>query len=225
MRVELPAQAPSVEVELGGLGSDDGTDRVRARIRSLTRYAPRPILGATVRFSTPSGRVRTLVVAHATLVMAGARLVAFGTGATIGEATDRVRTTLRRQLLDLAHGRRKHSAADDPSTSDETPPVARHVTRMPPCPSVEAAVLALEQLDQEFGLYADTSDHRDAVVWREPAGEHGFAAAPTVTLTEAEAIQRLVLTGEPWVFYTDRGTGRGHIAHRREDHSYGVITP
>ncbi|QUQ64056.1 HPF/RaiA family ribosome-associated protein [Kutzneria sp. CA-103260] len=223
MRVEPLAQSSTIDVELGGLAAD-GAYRVRARILSLARYAPRPIIGGTVRFSTPSDRVRTPVVAHATLAMRGARLVAVGTGATIGEATDRVRTTLRRQLLDLAHGRRKHSRVDDPSTVDETPVVVRHVTRMPACASPEQAVLALDQLGQEFGLHVDATTGREAIVWRNPDGEYGFVTERP-TLTETAAIQRLVLTGEPWLFYTDRRTGRGHVAHRRGDHRFGVITP
>jgi len=225
MRVESPVQSPAIDVELGGLASVDSAERVRARILSLARYAPRPIIHATVRFSTPSGRARTVVIAHATLALSGTQLAAFGTGMTVGEATDRVRTTLRRQLLDLAHGRRKHSPATHPSTSDDALAVVRHVTRMPACASPEQAVLALEQLDQEFGLYVDSTTGRDAAVWRRPDGEHECLTGQPVMLTETDAIRRLVLTGEPWLFYTDDHTGRGHVAHRRGDHRYGVITP
>ncbi|MFC0432057.1 HPF/RaiA family ribosome-associated protein [Kutzneria buriramensis] len=222
MRVESPAQSPTVDVELGGVAAADSADRVRTRIQSLARYAPRPIIAATVRFSSPSGRRHTLV-AHATLALPGVRLDAFGTGPTVGEATDQVRTRLRRQLLDLAHGRRKHAAS--PSASDDEQAVARHVTRMPACASPEQAVLALEQLGLEFGLFLDTAAGRETVVWRGPDGRHEFAAAQPIALTEAEAIERLMLTGEPWLFYTDRRTGRGRIAHRRGDHRYGLIVP
>lgn len=222
MRVESPVQSPTVDVELGGVAAADSADRVRTRIQSLTRYAPRPIITAAVRFSSPSGRGHTLV-AHATLSMRGARLAAFGAGATVGEATDQVRTRLRRQLLDLAHGRRKHVASA--STSDESQVVVRHVTRMPACASPEQAVLALDQLGLEFGLYLDTATGREAVVWRGPDGRHEFAAERPIELTETEAIERLLLTGEPWLFYTDWRTGRGRIAHRRADHHYGLIVP
>lgn len=224
MRVETPTQSPTIDVELGGLASADSADRVRTRILSLDRYAPRPIIGATVRFSTPSGRARTLVVAHATLALSGTQLVAFGTGVTVGEATDRVRATLRRQLLDMAHGRRRHGRAGS-STSDDKPVVVRHASRMPTCASPEQAVLALDQLDQEFGLYVDATTGREAVVWRTSGGEYAFATERPAALTESEALQRLLLTGDAWLFYTDLHTGHGHIAHRRGDHRYGVITP
>jgi hypothetical protein len=222
MRVESPAQAPVVEVELGGLAPADMADRVRGRILSLGRYAPRAITGATVRFSAPSARTRATVVAHATLSLRGSQLVAFGAGATVGEATDRVRTTLRRQLLDLSHGRRGHQPAGQ-STSDESLVVTRHVTRMPPCASPEQAVLALEQLGLDFGLYVDSMTGREAALWRMPNGTYEFAAGPAVVLTEAAAIQRLTLSGEPWLFFADERTGRGRVAHRRGDHSYGLI--
>jgi hypothetical protein len=222
MRVESPAQSPTVDVELGGVAPAGSADRVRTRIQTLTRYAPRPNIGATVRFSRPAGRAHG-VVAQATLVLRGTRLDAFGAGVTVGEATDQVRTRLRRQLLDLGHGRRKHTTG--PSTSDETRAVVRHVTRMPACAAPEQAVLALERLGQEFGLYLDTATGREAVVWRDPDGRHEFVTAPPMTLTEADAIERLHLTGEPWLFYTDRRTGRGHVAHRRGDSRYGLIAP
>jgi len=223
MRVESPVQTPIVDVELGGLASADSADRVRTRILSLGRYAPRAITGATVRFSAPSARTCATVVAHATLSLPGSRLVAFGAGGTVGEATDRVRTTLRRQLLDLAHGRRRHSPVAAPSTSDESVVVARHVTRMPACASPEQAVLALEQLGLDFGLYVDSLSGREAAVWRRADGSHEFAAGPATVLTEAAAIQRLVLSGEPWLFFADEHTGRGRIAHRRGDHRYELI--
>lgn len=222
MRVESPS--PTIDVEFGGLAAANSADRVRARMLSLARYAPRPIIGGTVRFSSPAGRAHARVVAHAALAMSGTQLVAFGTGPTIGEATSRVRTTLRRQLLDLAHGRRRHARGDHPSISDDTPVVVRHVTRMPRCASSEQAVLALEQLGQDFGLYIDPITSRDAVVWRGPDGEHEFATGQPTALTETEAIRRLALSGEPWLFYTDQRTGRGHVVHRRGDHRYGLIT-
>jgi hypothetical protein len=222
MRVESPVRTPTVDVELGGLAPADSADRVRTRILSLGRYAPRPITGATVRFSSPASRAH--VVAHATLAMPGTRLVAAGAGTTVGEATDRVRGHLRRQLLDLAHGRRRHSPAAVPSTSDEMSTIVRHVTRMPVYASPEQAVLALDQLDQEFGLYVDAATDHEAVVWRGLDGTHGFATERPV-LTETDAIERLALSGERWLFYTDQRTGRGHVAHRREDHRYGVVTP
>ena len=125
---------------------------------------------------------------------------------------------------DRVRGRRRHSRAEHSSTVDDLPVVARHVTRMPACASPEQAVLALDQLGQEFGLHVDTATGREAIVWRNPDGECGFRTDRS-TLTETEAIQRLVLTGEPWLFYTDHRTGRGHVAHRRADHRYGVVTP
>jgi hypothetical protein len=222
MRVESPVQTPIIDVELGGLASADSADRVRGRILSLGRYAPRAITGATIRFSAPSARTRATVVAHATLSLPGNHLVAFGAGATVGEATDRVRTTLRRQLLDLSHGRRGRQPTG-PSTSDESVAVARHVTRMPPCASPEQAVLALEQLGLDFGLYVDSVTGREAALWRRPDGSHEFAADPAVVLTEAAAIQRLTLSGEPWLFFADEHTGRGRIAHRSGGHRYSLI--
>jgi hypothetical protein len=47
-------------------------------------------------------------------------------------------------------------------------------------------------------------------------------AAPT--LAEGEAISRLNLTGEPFLFYVDPDIGRGRVLYLRYDGHYGLIT-
>jgi hypothetical protein len=49
------------------------------------------------------------------------------------------------------------------------------------------------------------------------------ASAPA--LTEAEAIDRLDLSGSPFVFFVDSADGRGRVLYRRYDGHYGLITP
>ncbi|MBT2381356.1 sigma 54 modulation/S30EA ribosomal C-terminal domain-containing protein [Streptomyces sp. ISL-111] len=39
------------------------------------------------------------------------------------------------------------------------------------------------------------------------------------------AAQRLRLTGLPFVFFHDTGTGRGSVLYHRYDGHYGLITP
>jgi hypothetical protein len=41
----------------------------------------------------------------------------------------------------------------------------------------------------------------------------------------ARAIDRLELSGEPFAFFRDPGSGRGHVVYHRYDGHYGLITP
>jgi hypothetical protein len=51
------------------------------------------------------------------------------------------------------------------------------------------------------------------------------AAQPAPELDLAGALERLDVGDEPWVFYRDGTTGRGHVVYRRHDGHYGLITP
>ncbi|MBX6388886.1 MAG: sigma 54 modulation/S30EA ribosomal C-terminal domain-containing protein [Frankia sp.] len=48
---------------------------------------------------------------------------------------------------------------------------------------------------------------------------------PAPVLTEAEAVDRLELTGSRFVFFLDKTTGRGALLYRRFDGHYGLILP
>jgi hypothetical protein len=47
--------------------------------------------------------------------------------------------------------------------------------------------------------------------------------APALTLVAAR--ERLDVGPEPWVFFEDADTGRGHLLYRRYDGHYGLVTP
>jgi ribosome-associated translation inhibitor RaiA len=104
-----------------------------------------------------------------------------------------------------------------------------------------AAVFELEAMDYDFHLFTDATTERDSVVHRLP--EHGgygllcSGAAPesllglkvsplaAPELTAHQAIDRLDLSGQPFVFFTDAATGRGNLLYHRYDGHYGLITP
>jgi hypothetical protein len=44
-------------------------------------------------------------------------------------------------------------------------------------------------------------------------------------LSAAEAIDRLNLSGQPFLLYADAATGRGRVLYRRYDGHYGLIQP
>jgi ribosome-associated translation inhibitor RaiA len=103
----------------------------------------------------------------------------------------------------------------------------------------DEAAYEMELLGHDFYLFTDSRSGKDAVVYRD--GEGRFAirgeAVPTVesarlvemlgsapALTESEAVTRLELGGEPFVFYLDPETGRGRVLYIRYDGHYGLIT-
>ncbi|MFD8554703.1 sigma 54 modulation/S30EA ribosomal C-terminal domain-containing protein [Streptomyces fradiae] len=106
----------------------------------------------------------------------------------------------------------------------------------------EDAVIDLEAMDHGFWLFTDLATGHDSVVYRdtrtgrprmaslgtprpERAGEFTVSAAPVPASTVAGAVQRLRLTGLPFVFFRDTATGRGSVLYHRYDGHYGLITP
>jgi hypothetical protein len=106
------------------------------------------------------------------------------------------------------------------------------------------AIAFMNAMDYDVLLYTDDQTGEDAVVYRSgPTGvrlarQHSMhpPATPTsvpltvnahriATLTPAGATSRLVRGWLPFVFFTDRDTGRGNLVYRRYDGELGRITP
>jgi hypothetical protein len=108
----------------------------------------------------------------------------------------------------------------------------------------EEAVVEMELLHHDFLLFTDAATGAESVVYRRPGNTHGLIAAgdqaerskpsvdwitvdpaPAPSLTTAEAIERLDLSEDPFVFFLDVERGRGSIVYRRYDGHYGLIEP
>ncbi|WP_438295526.1 ribosome hibernation promotion factor [Streptomyces sp. HUAS TT7] len=122
--------------------------------------------------------------------------------------------------------------------------IVRHKSFSLPRQTPTEAVFDLEAMDYDFYLFTDAGSGRDGVVYRDTgAGAHRLATAggpalahhgaPGLTLSTvpvpsigvAEAVERLDLTGLPFVFFSDSATGRGSVLYHRYDGHYGLITP
>lgn len=105
--------------------------------------------------------------------------------------------------------------------------------------SPDEAAFEMDLLGHDFYLFTDRGTGKDSVVYRDGDGRyavrgeavpseesaalvHLVGSAPT--LSEAEAITRLELSGEPFVFHLDRESGRGRVLYLRYDGHYGLIT-
>lgn len=106
------------------------------------------------------------------------------------------------------------------------------------------AAAVLNAMDYDVHLYTDADTGEDAVVFR--SGATGLRLArqrtmrpPTMSsglpltinsreipvLSAAEATTYLAEYWLPWVFFTDRDTGRGNLLYRRYDGDLGLIAP
>ena len=120
--------------------------------------------------------------------------------------------------------------------------IVQHKTVDPlPC-SVDEAVVEMADLDHDFHLFVEVGRGVDSLVYR--AGPTGIrlaqidgragevvpgdvrATVSTVSpplLDTAEAVDRLRLTGLPFLFYLDGDHGRGAVLYHRYDGHYGLI--
>ncbi|MFN8035330.1 MAG: sigma 54 modulation/S30EA ribosomal C-terminal domain-containing protein [Acidimicrobiia bacterium] len=108
--------------------------------------------------------------------------------------------------------------------------------------TVDEAAFEMELLAHDFFLFSELATGVDSVVYRrrdgsfgllQPAGtradltacvasvHHGDRVAGN--LTDAEAVELLDLTDDPFVFYVDEATGRGRVLYRRYDGHYGLV--
>lgn len=128
--------------------------------------------------------------------------------------------------------------ASFPRPTQEREVVRRKTFALTPMTPDEAAY-EMELLGHDFYLFTDSRTGKDAVVYRDGDGRFAIRgeavveseSAPLVEmvgsapmLSESEAISRLDLSGEPFVFYLDPETRRGAVLYMRYDGHYGLIT-
>jgi hypothetical protein len=105
--------------------------------------------------------------------------------------------------------------------------------------SPDDAAYEMGILGHDFYLFTDRESGKEAVVYRDGDGRfaisgeavEGAETAEPVrvvgsapVLSESEAVARLDLGGEPFVFYLDSQSRRGSVLYLRYDGHYGLIT-
>lgn len=123
--------------------------------------------------------------------------------------------------------------------------IMRHKSYSLPTCTVEEAALEMEQLDYDFHLFTEEATRQDSVIYREGPTEYLLAQAnpgatdelapfrlpltispqPAPRLTVDQAIERIGLLGQPFLFFVDTGRNRGSVLYHRYDGHYGLITP
>jgi len=128
-----------------------------------------------------------------------------------------------------------------PRPADERE-IVRHKSVAPDLTTVEEALFDLRMMDYDFYLYRDAATERDALVYVTDDGARvlsvGGHAVPrpapddveldpheVPTSTVDEARERLDAGHEPFVFFVDASTERGHVLYRRYDGHYSLLVP
>jgi RNA polymerase-binding transcription factor DksA len=122
--------------------------------------------------------------------------------------------------------------------------VVRHKTFALDELTVDEAAFDMDMLDFDFYLFRELATGGDVLLHRVPENRYGLrrlrispvpaagavvevdvepGLAPSLSLDEA--LEWLGVTGEPFVFFANRETGRGNVAYHRYDGHYGLITP
>ena len=244
----LPLEvSPTEEFRLTLAADDDVADEVRAHARGVleqvARSAHRPVLGAKIvlRILRDPALGRPAVV-KATLQVGSRHVRAHVAAATLAEAVDLVERRLRRNLErveELERTRRRKTGVsgpgewrhgDLPTSRPEhypRPPVERELVRRKTFASVpvtpEEAALEMAALDYDFFLVTNADTGDESVVYRRSDGTTDLHQAALLFLEQA--IERLDVSGDPFVFFVDPQTRRGNLLYVRYDGNYGLIEP
>ncbi|MBW0113857.1 sigma 54 modulation/S30EA ribosomal C-terminal domain-containing protein [Pseudonocardia abyssalis] len=236
-----------IVVEVRGSIADDLAAYARGEVADALTRTRRPVPRVHVRVLKHGDPARVEpVTAHANVDLDGRPLLVHAAAATPRAAVDLLVERLEHRLARLSRDRRPRRvrADEDAGPGPSEPEIVRHATSSPAPLSVDGAVAEMEDLGLDFHLFVEASTGQDAVVYRDgptglrlsragggpdPVGSHDIAvtvsAQPAPLLDTAEAVERLRVTGLPFVFYLDGDHGRANVLYHRDDGDYGLIDP
>ncbi|WP_328601404.1 sigma 54 modulation/S30EA ribosomal C-terminal domain-containing protein [Nocardia terrae] len=204
------------------------TSGVRVRVASANCEDGPMLVQANLRIAGNAARMQSLTGGHSNIFPAVSRL--------------------EHQIRCLSGPWRPRAWPEDtrrPLTLPGRNPIARR--KAVPLRTLDplAAVQLMDAMDYDVHLFVDAETGEDAIVYR--AGPSGLKLArqhhvnppdsqpdserltispvPAPVSAEADAVHRLCDHGLPFLFYTDRDTGRGHLLYRRYDADLTLVTP
>ncbi|WP_297649194.1 sigma 54 modulation/S30EA ribosomal C-terminal domain-containing protein [Pseudonocardia sp.] len=237
---------PEIVVDMQGGIADDLPDYVREKVAAALVRTSRPVLWVHVRVVRHGDPSRSEgVTAHGNVDLGGRPLLVHSAAATPRAAVDLLVERLRHRLERLPRGhrpRRGHDDGEAPGAGE--PEIVRHATNSPVPLPVDEAVVEMDDLGLNFHLFVETLTGQDALVYRDgPTGlrlsrasggpdvEGSHSVVVTVSpqrpplLDTAEAVERLRVTGLPFLFYVDADHERATVLYHRDDGDYGLIDP
>lgn len=239
--------APEIVVEVGDGFGTDLADYARRKVAAALRNTRRPVARVHVRVLRHGDPAREKpITAHVNVDLDGRPVQAHAASETARGVVDVLVLRLRHQL-ERFDRHRDHRRSEPPmvqESADPEPEIVRHATSSPvPC-SVDAAVSEMDDMGLEFHLFVEIATGKDALVYRDgptglrltrseggatPAGSSSLAITvspqPAPLLDTGEAIERLRLTGLPFLFYLDGDHQRATVLYHRDDGNYGLVDP
>jgi hypothetical protein len=238
------------EVPISLVADDELGDEVKRHaldvLRGVANHASRAVLHARMTLRVHADpAVERPAVAKASLDVGGRPVRGHVAPVQMIEAIDLLERRLRRNLEELeellrAHRREAGTAPPGewrhgslPTARPEyfpRPPEERQLIRRKTfalAALVPAqAVLEMQMMDYDFHLFRNAETDEEDVVYRRLDGTVALAqleSAP-VMLIEA-AIERLNLSGEPFVFFVEPQNRSGNVVYLRYDGHHGLIEP
>ncbi|GAA1404050.1 sigma 54 modulation/S30EA ribosomal C-terminal domain-containing protein [Catellatospora coxensis] len=240
----VPRQGVRVDVRARGIADSAFVE--------LTRQAVAAVVSANanaagpVRLRVTAGRCASgPVLVQVNLLVRGeparVQIAARTPQAAAGAALDRLERQIRRLALNLDLSAwplpwRRTLAASGEGAVARLKAVRLHTA------AFADAAMRLTAMDYDAHLFTDADTGLEAVVYRTGTEQLRLArqqpgnpsmrgcsvqvdARPALVLDPAHAARRLEATAAPFVFYTDRDTGRGNLLYRRYDGELGLISP
>jgi ribosome-associated translation inhibitor RaiA len=217
--------AAEIVVELRGGVADDLADYARTKIATVLGHAHRPVLRGHVRIVRHHDPARERpVTARVAIDLDGQPINVSTEATTPREAVDLLVDRLGRRLERVStrwNDRRRPSHHHD--RERET---LRHRAADATPLSVDDAVTAMQDADQDFRLFVEAGRGVDSVVHR--AGPDGVQLVPgTAAVTPSaatppvldwfEASAQLLAGGLSFLFYLDADHGRGSVVYVRDE--------
>lgn len=241
-----PITSTDFRIEGKGYVPAHELDHAREMLEKVLHLVDEPVLSAKALLADrPNNSVAHRYEAEASINVRGDMIRAHSFAPTVTEAVDALKDKLRSQLRHRADRRRNESIrkrteegtwrhgsrrSDRPGFFDrpiDERELVRHKTFATPTSTVEEAFWDMTQLDYDFFLFCNEETGADSVV---SFGEEDHEAivqsgqdAPELSVDDA--LDWLNTSGERFIFFNDRETGRGSVVYRRYDGHYGLLTP
>ena len=246
--------APIFEVEVTTHGDVPGAvEYAKKKIGSLGRFAHHPVPHARVRVTRHADpAVQKPVVAQGNLDVDGRLVRAQAQGDTAHEAIDLLAARLRSRLQRAAG--RLHLRHTTPTkvfyepwyvVPAEEPQIVRRKSFSPAACSVDEAAREMDLLDYSFHFFTEKATRVASVLYRESSGRLrlaqvvpvepnqlapyeiplSFSHQPVPCLTLDDAVERIGILGQRFLFFIEAAQGRANVLYRRFDGNYGLISP
>ena len=231
-------QAVPMNMSVSGDVSAEEHDLVWDMVDQLVSMRDEAVLHVDVRLTQQAERTRLDPVSlRVNIGLNGGSVRATARAADVRTVSKTVERRLKHALHRRAERRSESQRtagqsirSADPSphrAESQRPPsereVVRHKTVSPGPSTLEEATFDLETMGYDFFLYVDIETGRDALVATTDDAVVELLDPPVASVSSARA--RLDAGNEPFVFFQDEDTDRGHVLYRRFDGHYGLIVP